>query len=113
MEKNFTLTIDKETIDEYNSLMLADYLDYEKNSIPRFSTIKSWTINYGDGYEVDLKICSGNDGEPLWCEAVLFINGSEVECTDVYDSVDGDWMLYDSNTNITFRLHVIPDKCEL
>lgn len=65
MEK--TLCIPKETVEEYNRLMRPDSgtLDYIENDIPRYATIAEWTVKLGNGFEVDIKVCSSNDGDPL------------------------------------------------
>lgn len=95
---NLTLAISSEEIDKYNHLMMINELDYKKNDIPRYSTINSWTVDAGNGYEIDLKVCSSDDGDPFWCEAVLFLNGSELACSDVEAKLDGVWEL-ETNEN--------------
>lgn len=60
-----TIQILSSKIEECDSLMNVDELDYEKNDIPRFSTIERWTADYGNQYEIDLKVCSGSNGDPL------------------------------------------------
>ena len=104
MERNFNLLIPQKLIKKYNSLMDVDFLDYQINDIPRYSLIDCWGIDCGGGYEVDLKVCSSDDGDPLWCEAVLFYKGSERACTEVYDNLCGDWGLYCDG--ISFCIHV-------
>lgn len=76
-----------EILRAYEELMSCETLDYEKHDIQRYSTIKSWAVDFGEGYEADVKVCSSNDGDPLWCEAVLFKNGSEVACSEVCDTL--------------------------
>ena len=104
MTKDYDLIIPKITINKYNNLMSVKTLDYEQNNIPRYGIIASWTVNFGDGYEVDLKLCSSDNGEPLWCEAVLFKDGCERNCTDVEEVLNGDWEL--NADGILFNLHV-------
>ena len=59
-----------------------------------------WTANFGDGMEMDVKVC-GADYETAWTEAVLFKNGYEVCCTDCYDELVGEWSLeYNDETYI-------------
>lgn len=100
-----TIQIPSSKIEECDSLMNVDELDYEKNDIPRFSTIERWTADYGNQYEIDLKVCSGSNGDPLWCEAVLFKNGCEVECSEVYYDLAGIWTLSDGD--LYFELEVV------
>ena len=86
------LQADKERLER---LMNQIHVDYGKEGIIRFSTVKSWTAKcyneFGPEYEADLKVCSGDDGDPLWCECVLFLNGSEVACSEVESSLEQKW----------------------
>ena len=78
--------IPKEDADKYNRWMQADQVDYEENDIPRYDVVTRWSVDLGGGYEVDIKVCSSNYDDPLWCEGVLFLHGSECGCTEVsYD----------------------------
>ena len=43
-----------------------------------------YTAKFGDGYEVDLKFCPSDDGNP-WAEFVMFYYGFEVSCSDCLD----------------------------
>ena len=87
------LFLDKEDVDKYHKMMRCKTLDYEEHDIPRYSTIKSWTIVFDNGYEIDLKVCSSDYNDPLWCEAVLFNYGNEHSYSDVSDTLDGLWVL--------------------
>lgn len=84
-----TLYISDADITYYNNMIQSDEVDYEAYDIQPYSTVQSWTTNFGNGYEVDIKVCSSEDGEPLWAEGVLFLNGCEVTCTDVQYELDG------------------------
>ena len=108
MEK--TLHISKEIIDKYNQLMQPTdgIVDYEKNDIPRYATIDSWTVDFGDGYEVDIEVCSSNYNDPLWCEAVLFLHGSEVCRTDVSDTLDSKYWFFSEPKK--FIVYVKPEE---
>ena len=89
MSINKTLFIQDEKVWKYNGLMQADTVDYEKNGIQRYATVTSRTVDMGNGHEADIKVCSSGDGDPLWCEGVLFLNGCECCCTEVDDRMDG------------------------
>lgn len=102
-EKN--LFIESSIINKYNELMELDFIAYDEHDIPRYSTIESWTTDFGNGFEVDLKVCSSNYDEPIWCEAVLFLNGNEISCSDVEDKLNGEWIF--NYNDIEFILHVI------
>ena len=110
MEK--TLHIPKEIIAKYNQLMQPSdgIVDYEKTDISRYATVDSWTVDFGDGYEVDIKVCSSNYDDPLWCEGVLFFHGSEVGCTDVCDTLDGEY--YFCPESDEFIVYVKPEEDE-
>lgn len=106
MEKQSFLYISDDTIEKYNRLMSCKKLDYKKHAIPLYATIASWTVDFGEGYEVDLKVCSSQDNDPLWCEAVLFKSGCEVTCSEVENELGGDWR-FEAN-GITFIVNVQP-----
>ena len=85
------LTLDPKIIEKFNRMLTWKHLNYEKHGIAKYSTVKSWTVDFENGFEIDLKVCSSNTDEPLWCEAVLFFNGSECCCSEVEGSLDGTW----------------------
>lgn len=85
------LFISKNELSKYNRMLSLKRPCYDKHGISRYSTVAAWTVDFGNGYEVDLKVSSSDTDEPLWCEAVLFLNGSECCCSDVGDSLDGTW----------------------
>lgn len=71
--------------------------DYDDNGINKFSTWISWTASFDDNIEIDVKVCSGDYGEPLWVEAVLFENGIEIDCSSVFDRLKDDWIFNHKN----------------
>lgn len=83
--------IPKEEIDKYNRMMQAVHVDYEENEIPRYAVVKTWSVDLGNGYEADIKVCSSSYDDPLWCEGVLFLHGSECGCTEVSDDLLGEY----------------------
>jgi len=55
----------------------------------------AYSADFGNGYEMDIKVCGvayeeGSDNS-AWTEAVLFLNGAEIACTEVNDDLLGDW----------------------
>jgi hypothetical protein len=64
----------------------------KKNSKNWPSETLSETAVFDNGYEIDIKLCSADDGG-YWTEAVLFWNGSEVCCTEPCDDFFGEWEL--------------------
>lgn len=65
-------------------------------------TITNTTI-FDNGIEVDIKCCGvkyeeNASSNTAWAEAVMFLSGSEVCCTDPCDEYLGEWMLeYEDN----------------
>lgn len=104
MERKFMLGIPERLVSRYRKLMQASELDYDLLGIPRYETVDCWTVDCGDDYAIDLKVCSSDFGDPLWCEAVLFKDGCECSCTDVEDEITGEWEL--NADGISFMLHV-------
>ena len=86
-----TLFIDTDDVQNYQALMLAGA---NTEGFPRYTTIQSWTVDFGEGYEADLKVCSSDIGDPLWSEAVLFFNGAEVSCSETCSELCGEWFLH-------------------
>lgn len=97
METRKTLYIPHGTAQKYNDWMQTKSLSYRDNDIPKCATIISWTVDFGHGYEVDLKVCSSIDDAPLWCEAVLFQYGSECCCSEIHNNLLGEWDLEDTD----------------
>lgn len=110
MEK--TLYLPQETIDKYNKLMQVanGTLAYTEHQIPRYATIAKWTVDFGNGYEVDIKVCSSDDGDPLWCEGVLFLHGSELSCTDPSDNLNDQCWFWVKDE--TFIVYVKPEQTD-
>lgn len=106
-ERKRFLRISKKELNRWNKLMHVEMLDYDAERIERFSCVDRWSMDFGDGYEMDLKVCSGDSAccDPLWCEVVLFKNGAEVACSDVFAELGGVWTL--EYNNISFVLVVI------
>ena len=67
--------------------------DYDRYCINKFSTYFTWTAYFDDGIEMNVKVCSGDYGEPLWIESVLFENGNEIACSEVQDRLKDDFIM--------------------
>jgi len=67
--------------------------------------VYTWTADLGDGLEVDVKVV---DSQDPWCEAVLFWNGSEIYCSEVSESLRGEW--YFENDNDSYCIIVAGDE---
>lgn len=93
-EQNKTIRLPKPMIDHYEELMNAKEGDPRLEEYAKYSTVERWTIRFdAPGYEADLKVCSSGHGEPLWCELVLFHNGSQVGCSDPEAELKGEWWI--------------------
>ena len=99
MEHFATLKIDKEELDYYEHTMKTAMFNAGDGNL-----VTMWTVEFDDGHFADLKIvdCSRREGGP-WSEVVLFdSNGCEVDCTEVDDSLRGEWWVRDGeNENYT------------
>lgn len=75
----------------------------------------SYTVDFGNGYEMDIKVCGvqyeegGNN--TAWTEAVLFLYGSEIACSDPSDGISGEWELEDDDGN-TYIVDVSPERIQ-
>ena len=93
--KTQTIQIDKAEMDDLNSLLSG------KTSSSQTSTIATYTANFGDGIEADIKVC-GVDSTEDWkkegeatpyVDAVLFDNGNEVGLLEpAFDTLDGEYL---------------------
>ena len=98
-----TIFIDRELLDKYSDMLNIEPAD-ESECLGEDETI-SYTADFGNGMEIDVKICGvqykEGESNTAWTEAVLFHNGSQVACTDVCDEFAGDWQLdYNGDTYI-------------
>lgn len=92
------ILIPKEDLDRYDRLLDADQIDYHEIGISRYSVVESWSADFGNGYTAQIKICSSDDDEPLWCEGVLFLDGNECCCTEPSYTLSGEcWFDYNGN----------------
>lgn len=78
-----TLIIDRKTAEFYDKVLNSTDMMGEDDTY-------SETVDFGDGIEVDIKIC-GADNETPWTEAVMFCDGCEVSCSDAEDDIYGEW----------------------
>lgn len=98
------LHLPKSKIQRYNRLMQASTVDYAVNGIEEYATVDCWMVDFGNGYEMDICVCSSYSGDPLWCQAVLFLDGSEVSCSEVEAELDGTWTLTHNDTTFVVEL---------
>jgi hypothetical protein len=66
--------------------------DFSKHNLSKFSCFFIDSVIFKNGYQADIKACTGDIGDSVWCEMVLFDeNGNELSCTDVDETIDGEW----------------------
>lgn len=69
-------------------------------------TVDVWTANFGDGWEMDVKLCNAPAADGgCWTEAVLFYNGHEVSHTDPRANILGEWTI--EHGVLTFTINVL------
>ena len=50
------------------------------------------TFDLGDGYEIDLKLCNGDDDAGPYIDVVLFHDGCEVSCLEPeFEELEGEY----------------------
>lgn len=79
--------IPKADVDKYNRLMQSSQVNYEEHDILRYEAVKTWLVDLDHGYKAEIRVCSSNYNEPLWCEGMLFWHGSACGCTEVSDDL--------------------------
>ena len=98
------LRISDVQIRKYSWMMREATGNYAVHRIRPFDTVARWEADFGDGYKVVIGVFSGYDGEPLWSQAILFLNGNEVQVSEDERELAGTWMF--SHNNTTFVLEV-------
>jgi hypothetical protein len=102
-----TVEIDKETSDWLKHLLSYEEMteeDFEKEEIGWDRTIYEETVEFKDGKQADIKVCSGQHN--LWAEAVLFSkDGDELCFTDPeFDGIVGEWHMQTGSAKYTITV---------
>jgi hypothetical protein len=89
--------------DEYQALQ--GYLDGKDfvEDVGRDDVIKTFTVDFGGGLEVDIKVCNG-DGP--YVDAVLFLDGHEVEVLEPSDELLGEYPFNYNGDSYTVDIQV-------
>ena len=102
------LRLPRREIKCYESLMSLPKGHPDLEGYPKYALIKSWTKRFDNPlYEMEIKVCSSDHGDPLWCEAVLFKDGQQVAYSEPEAELAGDWTLLDNGAK--FTVYVIPE----
>jgi hypothetical protein len=84
--------------------LAAALRDKEKHSTK--ATLFKEIVEFGYGIDMDIKVCGGGmeseDGP--WTEAVLFDNGHEVDCSEVFDRLDRTFRLFHNDTEYSVKV---------
>jgi len=114
--KKSTIEISREDNTNFNFLMSAEAKPNLKElGYGEDSCVARWSTEFDDGIVADLKVCTSEDGDPLWCEMVFFEKQddgslSEVCCTDVGDELTGDWSGYIDGVEHIVSVKLKPSK---
>ena len=94
-------------------MLRSEGIDYDKEKIAEFETLKTWTATFDNGFIADLKIVANRrEDANVYAEAVLFRPTdekayTEVACSDCEsDEIDGTWYLYYGDD--TYAVLVVP-----
>lgn len=89
--ENKILYVHQERLAKYEALM-SGKVDYDAEGIKSYDTVASWTVDFGNGMEMGVKVCASDShrNDPLWAEAVMFENGAECCFSEVLDRLVGD-----------------------
>ena len=87
--KHITYKVDKQTSNYINRMLSWDTPEDEWLTEDE-TIIETVVLDADIGLEADIKCC-GVDGEPAWCEAVLYQDGYEEGCIDAEDEFFGEW----------------------
>lgn len=111
--KTQTLKITKVEADRLNAILEVDQLweeDHEPLTdldVKYDDTLQSYTVDFGDGYQADIEVCTGQSN--AFINAVLFLNGHEVDiCEDGSTDILGeyDW----SDEDEEFHVDVVCEE---
>ena len=83
--------VKRDELEKWNKWLQENEIDFDKVDFPYDATLFSQTVEFDDGTQADLKVCSGQTN--LWCEMVWFDkDGHEIACSDAdADGLDGVW----------------------
>ena len=90
-----TLYVPDELIEKYKPLMNPENdVDYETHGLETYATVECFSVSFPDGCVMDVRICTGAsyDHDPLWAEAALYKDGTEMTFTDVMDKLEMDFV---------------------
>ena len=102
-KREITLRVPQATIDRMGEILEREELDREDQDQKFFSI----TAEFGDGFEADIEVCSGQSNAFL--NPVLFLNGQEIACIqDCSEHLDGEycWSWKDQE----FVVNIVPEE---
>lgn len=89
------IAIDKDILNLWEAFLLCKDIDYDAEKWGQNTCVWCQTAKFDDGMEMDVKVCTNSkEDKDCWSEAVLFTpDGSQVDCTEVCDSLRGEWRI--------------------
>ena len=96
--KTQTITIPD---DEFNLICRWLAMDVPVPDAGECEVLKTYTANFSDGIEADIKVCNGDTG--AWIDAVLFDYGNEINLLEPRYTLVGEY-IFDAGTYGTFTV---------
>lgn len=85
------MIVDAKQLDFWNKWLKEKEINFDEVDFPYDATLFCQTVEFDDGVQADLKVCSGQTN--IWCEMVWFDEeGRELACSDACaDELVGEW----------------------
>ena len=81
--------------------VLSEALSIGLNGTGRSEKLLDEDVDFGNGTVVSIQVFAGeNENEAGWSQAVLFIDGQESDCSNVYDYIKGCFTVGDYKVNV-------------
>ena len=96
--ETMTIKIPQHELDQINPWLESD------EQVPdagECEVLKTYTANFSDGIEADIKVCNGDTG--AWIDAVLFDYGNEINLLEPRYTLVGEY-IFDAGTYGTFTV---------
>jgi len=90
--------MDKYALENYEEMFSYDKEQMNTKGIHRLQNLKTFTLTFDKGFQMDIKINSSEDD--IWSEAVLFDGeGHQLAFTEPSDTIKGEWEIeYNGDT---------------
>jgi len=68
--------------------------------------LHTFTFDFGGKIEADIKVCNGDTGP--WVDSVLFLDGSEIQCLEPSDQLEGEYPFDYNGVKYTINIVRLP-----